>query len=103
LPLVLTCKKQSLSGSKVYRTEDDTTSIPTGDEHTGGLTGAISAEYLLLPSAGIYGGMLAIAAVQAVAAVVIAKELGKRHEMLHGHHNELMSVIEKMFAAGEKK
>ena len=38
----------------------------------GGLTGAVLAEYFLLPSFGIYGGMLAVGAMQAVAAVGMA-------------------------------
>ncbi len=37
LPLMLTSEKQSLSGSKVHRAEDDTTSVPARDEHTGWL------------------------------------------------------------------
>jgi len=34
LPLMVTSKKQSFSCSEVHRTEDDTTSVPTRDEHT---------------------------------------------------------------------
>ena len=38
----------------------------------GGLSGAILAEYLVIPSLGIYGGMLAVGAVQAIAVVGMA-------------------------------
>ncbi len=41
----------------------------------GGLTGATLAEYLVIPSLGIYGGMLAVGVVQAVTAVGIALAL----------------------------
>ncbi len=41
----------------------------------GGLTGAILAEYLVIPSLGIYGGMLAVGVMQAVTAVGIALAL----------------------------
>ena len=41
----------------------------------GGLLGALAAEYLLVPSVGIYGGMIVAGILQAIAAIAIALAL----------------------------